>query len=306
MVVVPLFKGVYMLNGVFTALATPLTESGEIDYPTLGRLLDAQVAAGIHGVVLLGTTAETPTLTAEEKKQLLDFCVPRLTGKCKIVIGTGTNSTATTVENTRAVLSYTPEAVLVVTPYYNKPNPSGLLGHYKAVASVGLPIVLYHIPGRTGLKVPAPVLAQLLKEVPQIIGIKESDYDTEHIAHTAALCANRLDYLCGNDDLFTQYLGIHAAGIISAAANIFAPAFVKIYNLFKAGKTAESFELFAQILPLVKACYLETNPTCIKYMLAQMGFGSEAVRLPLGAISAEHKNQIDSLLKTADPAWMIK
>ena len=305
-VITILFLGAVMLNGVFTALATPLTKSGQIDYPALERLLNAQLSAGVHGIVLLGTTAETPTLTAEEKKQVLDFCVPRLTGKCKIIIGTGTNATATTVENTRAVLPYKPEAALVVTPYYNKPNPAGLIGHYKAVAAAGLPIVLYHIPGRTGLKVPAPVLERLLKEVPQICGIKESDYDMAHVKNTAAKYTGRIDYLCGNDDLFPEYLSLHASGIISAAANIFAPAFVKIYNLFKAGKTTESFGLFTQICPLVKACYLETNPTCIKYMLAKKGFGTEGVRLPLGEISLEHKAQIDALLPTADPAWMIQ
>lgn len=295
-----------MLNGVFTALATPLTANGAIDYPALERLLDAQLTAGVHGVVLLGTTAETPTLSAEEKKQLLDFCVPRLRGKCKIIIGTGSNSTAAAVENTRQALAYNPDAVLVVTPYYNKPNPAGLIAHYKAVAALGAPIVLYHIPGRTGLKLPASVLAQLLKEVPQIRGIKESDYDMAHVTDTAVKYIGKLDYLCGNDDLFPLYLSLSGAGIISAAANIFAPAFVKIYNLFKEGNTNDSFALFAQLYPLIKACYWETNPTCIKYMLSKRGFGSQAVRLPLGEISMEHKDQIDALLKTAETSWMIQ
>ena len=294
-----------MLNGVFTALATPLTAGGRLDFTALERLLNAQLAAKVHGVVLLGTTAETPTLSPEEKKQLLDFCVPRLHGKCKIIIGTGSNSTAAAVENTRQALSYKPDAVLVVIPYYNKPNPSGLIGHYKAVAAVGAPLVLYHIPGRTGLKVPARVLAQLLQEVPQIIGIKESDYDTAHVTDTAVTYAGKLDYLCGNDDLFPQYLALNCAGIISAAANLFAPAFVKIYNLYKEGKTGDSFALFAQLYPLIKACYLETNPTCIKYMLSKRGFGSQAVRLPLGEISTEHKTQLDTLLQTANDTWMI-
>ena len=294
-----------MLNGVFTALATPLQESGQIDFLALERLLDAQLKAGVHGIVLLGTTAETPTLSAEEKKQILDFCVPRLEGKCKIIIGTGSNSTTATAENTRAVLPYKPDAVLVVTPYYNKPNPSGLIGHYKAVAAIGLPIVLYHIPGRTGLKVPAHVLAQLLQEVPQICAVKESDYDMTHVMETAVNHGARIDYLCGNDDLFPQYLAINASGIISAAANVFAPAFVKIYNLFKAGEAAESFALFAQLYALVKACYLETNPTCIKYLLSKRNMGTQQVRLPLGEISSEHKAQIDALLKTANPTWMI-
>ena len=116
-----------MLNGIFTALATPFTQDGQIDFNALEHLLTAQLNSHVDGIVLLGTTAETPTLSPEEKKQILDFCVPRLAGKCKIIIGTGTNNTPSAVENTRAVLPYKPDAVLVVTPYYNKPNPAGLV-----------------------------------------------------------------------------------------------------------------------------------------------------------------------------------
>lgn len=294
-----------MFQGILTALTTPFHKDGRLDFVALEKLLNAQLQAGIHGVVLLGTTAETPTLSAEDKKQILDFCVPRLRGKCKIIIGVGTNSTSSTVANAQQAFAYKPDAVLVVTPYYNKPNPSGLIAHYQAVAKAELPIVLYHIPGRTGLKLSDKSLADLLKAVPQIIAVKESDYDSAHVMQTAVSYADKLNYLCGNDDLFPQYLAINATGIISAAANVFAPAFIQIYNLFKQGKTNESFALFAKLYPLVKACYAETNPTCIKYMLAQIGFGTEKVHLPLGEISTEHKKDINALLKQADPSWMI-
>ena len=285
-----------MFTGVYTALATPMQPGGAIDYVALERLLAAQLKAGVHGVVLLGTTAETPTLSTQEKQEILKFCTDRLAGKVKIIIGTGANSTTAAVENTRAAQAFHPNGVLVVTPYYNKPNPSGLVAHYQQIAALGTPVVLYHIPGRTGLKVPASVFEKLLAQVPQIAAVKESDYDMAHVTDMAVKYQKRIDYLCGNDDLFPMYLAIGASGIISAAANVFAPAFVKIYNLFNEGKTADSFALFAQIYPLIKACYAETNPTCIKYMLSKLGFGSEAVRLPLGPISPEHQAQIDTLL----------
>ena len=294
-----------MFEGVFTALATPMQSSAEIDFEALGQLLETQLAAGVHGLVLLGTTAETPTLSSEEKNKLLQFCTERLRGKVKIIIGTGANATAAAIENTRQALAFDPDGVLVVTPYYNKPNPSGLIAHYQQIAALGKPMVLYHIPGRTGLKVPMPVLNDLLEKVPQIAAIKESDYDMARVMDCAVEHTGKIDYLCGNDDLFPQYLAINASGIISAAANVFAPAFVKIYNLFKQGHTQEAFALFRQVYPLIKACYAETNPTCIKYMLAKRGFGTETVRLPLGPISNEHKAHIDRLLQTADPAWMI-
>lgn len=289
-----------MFTGVYTALATPFTADGAIDYSALGRLLDAQLNAGVHGLVLLGTTAETPALSAAEKTEILRFCTGRVNKRVKIIIGAGTNETSSTLENIRAAQAFEPDGVLVVTPYYNKPNPAGLIQHFKQAASLGTPVVLYHIPGRTGLKLSGKVLADLLCAVPQIAGIKESDYDMAHVTDTAVRYAGRLDYLCGNDDLFPEYLALNASGIISAAANVFAPAFVKIYNLFKQGKPAEAFAVFAKVYPLVKACYLETNPTCVKYLLSKIGFGGETVRLPLGEISADNKTKIDALLKTAD------
>ena len=165
--------------------------------------------------------------------------------------------------------------------------------------------MLYHIPGRTGLKISACVLENLLDAVPQIKAIKESDYDMAHVTDTAVKYASRLDYICGNDDLFPQYLSINASGIISAAANIFAPSFVKIYNLFKSGQTAQAFDLFASIYAQIKACYMETNPTCVKYMLSQLGFCRETVRLPLGPVSPENKVKIDALLMRADASSRI-
>lgn len=294
-----------MFTGVYTALATPMTLSGAVDYDALGRLLDAQLAAGVHGLVLLGTTAETPALSAAEKTEILRFCTRRVNKRVKIIIGAGTNATASTVENIRAVQPFSPDGVLVVTPYYNKPNPSGLVEHFKQAAALGAPVIMYHIPGRTGLKISGGVLAELLAAVPQIAGIKESDYDMAHVTDTAVKYAGRLSYLCGNDDLFPEYLALNASGIISAAANVFAPAFVKIYDLFKQGKTKEAFDVFAQVYPFIKACYLETNPTCVKYLLSKIGFGGETVRLPLGGVSAQNKAKIDALLAGADKNLFI-
>jgi len=295
-----------MFQGVYTALATPMAADGKIDYPALDALLKSQLQAGVDGLVLLGTTAETPTLSAQEKNDLLRFCMERVAGKTKIIIGTGANSTTAALENTRAAAAFHPDGVLVVTPYYNKPNLSGLTEHFRQIATVGLPVVLYHIPGRTGLKLSAGQLDTLLKEVPQIAGIKEADYDLARIAQTAVSHADKKDILCGNDDLFPAYLALGARGIISAAANILAPAFVQMYKHFFQGAPQKAFDIFAHVYPLVKACYAETNPTCIKYMLGKFGYGTQAVRLPLGEITPEHKREIDNLLKNTDPAFLIK
>lgn len=295
-----------MLQGVFTALATPFLPDGQLDTKALHTLLQAQLHAGVNGIVLLGTTAETPTLTAAEKKQILDVCAPAVKkAGLQLIIGTGTNNTLSTVENIRLAAVYKPDAVLVVTPYYNKPNPSGMLAHFKACAQVGVPLVLYHIPGRTGQKLAPGVLNNLLKQIPQLIGIKESDYDISHVTDTAVTYQNRLRYLCGNDDLFPHFLALQCAGIISAAANVLAPAFVKIYNLFQANRPRESFELFARVYPLIKACYYETNPTCIKYLLSQRGHGGPTVRAPLGEISNDTKTRLDALLAQTDKEFLL-
>ena len=294
-----------MLTGVFTALPTPFLKDGSLDTAHLTQLVQAQLKSGVHGMVLLGTTAETPTLTAKEKKTILDTCVPLLKDNVQLIIGAGTNDTASTVENISQAAAYKPDAALVVTPYYNKPNPSGLVAHFKAAAKVGVPLVMYHIPGRTGLKVQPQVLADLLTHVPQLVGIKECDYDMSQVTDTAVKYASKLSYFCGNDELLPQFLAIGACGTISAAASVLAPGFVKIYNLFNAGKTHEAFALFTHIYPLIKACYLETNPTCIKYMLYKLGFGTQTVRAPLGEISKENKAKIDELLANTNKEFLI-
>ncbi len=300
-----LHGGGFMFTGVYTALITPFDANGNIDYPALGALLEAQINAKVDGLVLLGTTAEAATMTPQEKQALLDFAVNKINGRVKIIIGTGTNNTVTTLENTRAALAYKPDGVLVVTPYYNKPNPAGLIAHYQAVAQLGTPIVLYHIPGRTGLKVPAGVMNQLLEQVPQIRAVKESDYDMAGVTDFAVKHAHQVNYLCGNDDMFLSFLSIGASGIISAAANIFAPAFVAVYQAFKAGDTQKAWELYKPLYPLIKACYFETNPTCVKYILARLNKCTDTVRLPLGPVGKESKGQIDALLQRADANLFI-
>lgn len=294
-----------MFSGIYTALATPFTAEGKIDFNTLETLIEKQIACGINGLVLLGTTAEAATLQPAEKKDLLDTAVAQIRGRVKIIIGTGTNDTRTTLQNTEAALAYHPDGVLIVTPYYNKPNPAGLIAHYRQVGQLGAPMVLYHIPGRTGLKLPGAVLADLLEQVPQIKAVKESDYDMTHVTDTAVRFAGRIDYLCGNDDLFPQYLALQSTGIISAAANVLAPAFVQMYRAWQQADSARTFALFSAVYPLIKACYAETNPTCVKYLLSRRGLGTETVRLPLGPVSQTHKQHIDSVLAQTDAAFLI-
>ena len=294
-----------MFHGIYTALVTPFTQEGEIDFGGLETLIEKQISAGVDGLVLLGTTAEAATLSQTEKTDLLRVATRQINKRVKIIIGTGTNCTASTLANSQEALSYEPDGLLVVTPYYNKPNPSGLIAHYRQLAKLGTPLVLYHIPGRTGLKVPAKVMNTLLNEVPAIKAVKESDYDMCAVTDMAVQHSQQINYLCGNDDLFLQYLSIHCSGIISAAANVLAPAFVNIYSHWQKGQTRQAFDLFSQAYPLIKCCYAETNPTCVKYLLSRLGIGTDAVRLPLGPVDPSNKEKIDAVLAQTNKSLLI-
>ena len=256
-------------------------------------------------MIVAGTTGESPVLSDDEFKLLIEVALSEIGDKIKVFAGVGSCDTVKAAAKTKLAHNLGVDGMLAVTPYYNKPNPSGLIAHYKAAAKVGIPLVMYHIPGRTGLKVSSQVLADLLEQVPQLVGIKECNYDMSQVTDTAVKYSSKLSYFCGNDELLPQFLSIGACGAVSAAASVLAPGFVKLYNLFNAGKTHEAFVLFTQIYPLIKACYFETNPTCIKYMLYKLGFGTQTVRAPLGEISKENKAKIDELLANINKEFLI-
>lgn len=293
-----------MFKGIYTALITPF-KNGQIDFDALSLLLERNLSAGASGFVLLGTTAEPPSLSDDEKDKILAFCTKQINGRAKIIIGVGANSTEHTLKNIEMALKYNPSALLIVTPYYNKPNLSGMIEHYSLCAKAGKPIVLYHIPSRTGQKLSHDFMAKLLKAVPQIVGIKESDYDIVGVTKTAVDFKNRIEYICGNDDLWPVFLGLQSHCLITAAGNALLPSFVKIQKLFDEGKTKESFDIFSQILPLINAAFLEVNPTCTKYMLSKLGLCSEEVRLPLGPLQEETKQKIDTLLAKSNKEFFL-
>ncbi|MDR1123125.1 MAG: 4-hydroxy-tetrahydrodipicolinate synthase [Elusimicrobiota bacterium] len=295
-----------MFEGVLPALITPFKDD-KIDFSALETLIDRHLAAGVSGFVLLGTTAETAALTDAEKEEIIKFSSQKINGKAKIIIGAGTNNTNATLRNIETAAKYGPDAVLVVTPYYNKPNLSGMIAHYTAAAKAGLPIVLYHIPGRTGQKLSVKFFEELLAAVPAIKAVKESDYDIAHITQMAVkFGGGRLNYICGNDDLWPAFLGMGSRCVISAGSNTFSPAFVKIYNLFCEGKTQEAILVFRAVYDIVDASFYEVNPTCCKYMLEKLGLCSSGVRLPLGPLAPETKQKIDAVLKAVDKNLLIK
>lgn len=285
-----------MFKGIFVALITPF-EMGQVDYEALAGLIERQIAAGVNGFCLLGTTAEPPALTNKEKEEILAFCTKQINGRAKIIVGVGANSTAHTLENIKIASQFNPDAYLVVTPYYNKPNLNGMIGHFTAVAAEAKkPLVLYHIPSRTGQRLSIDFLGKLLEAVPQIKAIKEADYDIARVVKARTLFGDKVEFLGGNDDLWPALMGLNFLGLISAAGNILAPAFVKMQKLFLEGKTQESMEVFKQAYPLIEALFFEVNPTCVKYALSCIGLCTEEVRLPLGLLQAETQQKIKQIL----------
>ncbi len=294
-----------MFKGIYIALITPF-KGGKVDYEALAGLIERQLAAGVSGFCLLGTTAEPPALTDKEKEEILSFCTSKIKGRAKIIIGVGSNSTEHTLANVKLASKFNPDAYLVVTPYYNKPNLSGMVAHFSAVAiEAKKPLVLYHIPSRTGQRLSIDFLGKLLANVPQIKAIKEADYDIARVVKSSTLFADKVEFLGGNDDLWPALMGLNFPGLISAAGNILAPAFIKMQKLFLEGKQAESMQVFKQAYPLIEALFFEVNPTCVKYALSCLGLCAEDVRLPLGTLQEETKQKIKQILANTPKELLI-
>ncbi len=294
-----------MIRGVWPAIITPFTKEGKIDFKALETIIDKQIKIGVDGLVLLGTTAEVPSLTDVDRDAILKHATEYINKRVKVIIGAATNSTPTTLKKIEHAMNFNPDGLLVVTPYYNKPNPSGLIEHFKQAGQFKCPIILYHIPGRTGLKVPIPVFERLFAEAPMVKGVKESDYDFSHVTEMAVRFGDKIDYICGNDDVLPEFLALGSPAIITAAGNVVSPAFVKMFKEFHVGKTHQSFETFRKIYKVIQACYFETNPVCSKYILSKFGICEETARLPLGEISSENKKKIDDVLKNCDKSLII-
>jgi 4-hydroxy-tetrahydrodipicolinate synthase len=287
------------LKGAFTALITPMKDNGDVDYEGFRRLVDFQLTAGIDGLVPLGTTGENPTLDEDEEDELIAIAVKLAHGRVPVIVGTGSNSTRHTVKYTQRAKDMGADAALVVTPYYNKPNDAGLLRHFEAAAGVGLPIVVYNIASRTGRNINAPLM-QKLSLIPGIIGVKEASGDLNQMADIIAQnrdTGREFTVLSGDDALTVPLLAIGGDGVISVISNL-VPA--KVSALVKAGLSgdfAEARRFHYELLPLVKAAFVETNPIPIKTAMGLAGLPAGPTRLPLGPLSPENERLLRTTLK---------
>jgi len=261
-----------IFRGAATALITPMTEKG-VDYEAFARLIDWQIAEGINGLVIAGTTGESSTLTD---------AVP-------VVAGTGSNETAYAIELTKHACEVGADGVLVVTPYYNKATQNGLIQMYNAIADVStVPVIVYNVPSRTGVSIEPSTYAQLAKH-PRLQAIKEANSNISKIVETAALVGDQMDIYSGNDDQIVPIMSMGGQGIISVLSNIMPAKTVELCDRFFKGDVAGAAALQCELLPLIKALFCEVNPIPVRAAMAKMGYGENYLRLPLTPMEPAHQ-----------------
>lgn len=288
----PLFKG------VITALITPLRD-GKVDEAAFTQLLERQIAAGIHGVVPMGTTGESASLTADEHKQVVELCVRVAAGRTRVIAGAGSSATDKAIELARFAKTVGADGALIVTPYYNRPSQAGLAQHFEAIAeAVQLPVLLYNVPGRTGVDMSNETVARLAAH-PNIVGIKDATGDLGRVSWMRAKIGGQFDLISGDDP---SYLGYHAqggVGVISVTSNVAPEAMVAMHEAAAAGDYATARDWQDRLIGLHKALFLDNSPAPTKYALSRLQLCSEEMRLPLSLTSDAVKPAIDRAMADA-------
>ena len=291
------------LKGAFTALITPMKDSGEVDYDGFKRLINFQLEQGIDGLVPLGTTGETPTLDEGEEEKLIRIAVDEVKGRVPVIIGTGSNDTKHMLIYTLRAKDMGADAALVVTPYYNKPNDEGLIRHFEAAAAVGIPIMVYNIASRTGRNIPTPLMERIAG-INGIIGVKEASGDLGQMGEVLQSIAfprksgdSPFAVLSGDDAFTLPLIALGGDGVISVVSNL-VPGRVKAFTkACLAGDFAEGRRIHFELLPLFKAAFIETNPVPIKAAMTWAGLPGGPVRLPLGRLEPKNEAPLKAALE---------
>jgi 4-hydroxy-tetrahydrodipicolinate synthase len=265
-------------SGVYTALVTPFAQDGSIDFQKLEELVEFNIAGGVAGIVPVGTTGESPTLNTKDHLEVVRVVTETAAGRCKIMAGTGANSTAEAIELTEAVKAFGVDGTLQVTPYYNKPNNSGLIQHFSAVADIGIPVVLYNVPGRSAKEIPLEVVAELSRHE-HIVSIKEAAGSVQRVADIRKLCD--IEVLSGDDSLALPMIKEGALGVISVASNIIPAEVVALVSAALEGDYATAQGLHEKYAQLFDDLFIDTNPIPIKAAMAMKGMIEETYRLPM-------------------------
>ncbi len=285
-----------VFTGVATAIVTPMNENG-VDYASFERLIEWQIEEGINAIVVAGTTGEGSTLTDAEHREVLKFAVDKIAGRVPVIAGTGSNDISYAVELTKYACSIGADAMLVVTPYYNKATQNGLIKSFTAIADASTkPIILYNVPSRTGCNI-APETCAVLAKHPNIVAIKEASGNISQIAKLASLVDDDLDIYSGNDDQIVPLMSLGGKGVISVLSNVIPKETVRICDSFFEGNVAESAALQLKYIDLIDALFSEVNPIPVKAAVAAMGFGENYLRLPLTPMEEAHEKVMLDIMK---------
>ncbi|MCI5976277.1 MAG: 4-hydroxy-tetrahydrodipicolinate synthase [Clostridiales bacterium] len=285
-----------IFRGIATAMVTPMTATG-VDYDALARFIDFQLEEGINALVAVGTTGESATLTPQERKEVIRFTVERVAGRVPVIAGTGTNNTQHVLEFTKSACDDGADAVLVVTPYYNKATQAGLIAHFTAVADASAkPVILYNVPSRTGCNLLPDTVAVLAKH-PNIAAIKEASGNMGQVVELAAKCGSDIAIYSGEDGITLPILSMGGQGCISVASNVVPKAMVSLADTFFRGDVAEAARMQRELWPLIHLLFCEVNPIPAKAAVSAMGYGEEHIRLPLTPMEDAHRAALYAEMK---------
>lgn len=296
-----------LFRGAAPALVTPFDGNNKIDEAAYRRLIDRQIAGGSAALVVLGTTGENATIAPLERTRLVDLAISHVAGRVPVIVGTGNNSTSESIGFSREAAEFGADGLLVVGPYYNKPPQAGFIAHVSAIAdATPCPIVLYNVPGRTGFNFTAATTLALAETVPSVVGVKEASGNLEQVSDILANRPSTLAVYSGDDEFTLPFLALGADGVISVVSNVFPMHMSALVDHGLAGRFAEAKAAHFELLPAMRACFMDTNPIPAKAMLADLGLMEPHLRLPLVPPSTVCKAQIDAAIAPILNAAEIK
>jgi len=281
-----------MFQGSMVALVTPMLPDGAVDEAAFARFVEWQIDQGTHGIIPVGTTGESPTLSHDEHKRVVEIAVEVAARRIPVIAGTGSNSTAEAIELTAHAKAAGADAALIVTPYYNKPTQEGLFLHYSAIAdAVELPIIIYNIPGRSVIDMSVATMARLAKHR-NIVGVKDATANLTRPLHTTRACGPAFCQLSGEDHTALAFLAAGGHGCISVTANIAPRLCSEMHTAWAAGRIREAMAIQARLVPLHDAMFVETSPGPVKYAASLLGYGADFCRLPMAPVAAATREQV--------------
>ncbi|RKX80049.1 MAG: 4-hydroxy-tetrahydrodipicolinate synthase [Spirochaetes bacterium] len=289
-----------VLEGVYTALITPFNKDESIDEPALREIVDYQINEGISGLVPMGTTGESPTLSHEEHIRAIEIVIDQANGRVPVIAGTGSNATSEALELTTQAMECGADASLQVAPYYNKPTQEGFYRHFMKIAdTVDIPLIIYNIPGRTGKNIENETMLRMAKH-PNIVGVKEASGNIDQMMNLIMNKPDDFTVLSGDDNMTFPLIALGGRGVVSVASNYIPSLMVKFVSSMLGNKLEEARVWHYRLLPFFKACFIETNPIPIKYAMVKKGFAKEIYRLPMCPMSDENKKKFEKILESVD------